>query len=246
MRIALTYAALNDIDVNVADIRNAYLQAPTSEKHYIVCGLEFGLENVGKSALIRRALYGGKSAGRDFRNRLRECMNMLHFKSCPADPDVWMRPATKSDGSKYWEYVLLYVDDVLIISEHGEAVLRGEIGKHFKLKEESIGPPSFYLGGKLRKVSLDNGTSAWAFGSSKYIQASVDNIELYLKNRNSKLPSRCNTPTSTNYRPELDTSKECNPEDATHFQSLIGVLRWIVELGRVDICCEVSMLSTDA
>ena len=155
-----------------------------------------------------------------------------------------MRPATKSDGSKYWEYVLLYVDDVLIISEHGEAVLRGEIGKHFKLKEESIGPPSFYLGGKLRKVSLDNGTSAWAFGSSKYIQASVDNIELYLKNRNSKLPSRCNTPTSTNYRPELDTSKECNPEDATHFQSLIGVLRWIVELGRVDICCEVSMLSS--
>ena len=244
VRIALTYAALNDIDVNAADIRNAYLQAPTSEKHYIVCGLEFGLENVGKRALIRRALYGGKSAGRDFRNHLRECMNMLHFKSCPADPDVWMRPATKSDGSKYWEYVLLYVDDVLIISEHGEAVLRGEIGKHFKLKEESIGPPSFYLGGKLRKVSLDNGTSAWAFGSSKYIQASVDNIELYLKNRNSKLPSRCNTPTSTNYRPELDTSKECNPEDATHFQSLIGVLRWIVELGRVDICCEVSMLSS--
>ena len=88
MRIALTYAALNDIDVNAADIRNAYLQAPTSEKHYIICGLEFGLENVGKRALIRRALYGGKSAGRDFRNHLRECMNMLHFKSCPTDPDV--------------------------------------------------------------------------------------------------------------------------------------------------------------
>ena len=72
VRIALTYAALNDIDVNAADIRNAYLQAPTSEKHYIICGLEFGLENVGKRALIRRALYGGKSAGRDFGNHLRE------------------------------------------------------------------------------------------------------------------------------------------------------------------------------
>ena len=42
------------------DIQNAYLQAPSSEKHYIVCGPEFGTENVGRVALIRRALYGGK------------------------------------------------------------------------------------------------------------------------------------------------------------------------------------------
>jgi hypothetical protein len=44
VRIALTYAALNSIDVLAADIKNAYLQAPSSEKHYIVCGSEFGLE----------------------------------------------------------------------------------------------------------------------------------------------------------------------------------------------------------
>ena len=38
VRIALTYAALNDISVTAADIQNAYLQAPSSEKHYIICG----------------------------------------------------------------------------------------------------------------------------------------------------------------------------------------------------------------
>ncbi len=31
---------------------------------------------------------------------------------------------------------------------------------------------------------------------------------------------------------------------ASYYQSLIGVLRWIVELGRVDICLEVSILSS--
>ena len=62
VRIAFTYAALNNLDVWAADIQNAYLQAPSSQKHYIVCGAEFGLENVGKQALIRRALYGGKPA----------------------------------------------------------------------------------------------------------------------------------------------------------------------------------------
>ena len=44
VRIALTYAALNDLDVCAADIRNAYLQAPSSQKDYITCGPEFGLK----------------------------------------------------------------------------------------------------------------------------------------------------------------------------------------------------------
>ena len=48
VRIALLYAALNGVDVIAGDIQDAYLQAPSSEKDYVVCGLEFGLENVGK------------------------------------------------------------------------------------------------------------------------------------------------------------------------------------------------------
>ena len=160
VRIAFTYAALNDLDIFAGDIQNAYLQAPSSRKDYIICGPEFGLENVGRVALIHRALYGGKTAGRDFRNHLRSCMMHLNFTSCPADPDVWMRPAKKSDGSEYYEYVLLYVDDTLVISENAEDVLRNEIGKYFEVKEKSIGPPKLYLGGHVRKVELDNGAKA--------------------------------------------------------------------------------------
>ena len=47
VRIALTYAALSDLDVFAADIWNAYLQAPSSQKDYIICGPEFGVENIG-------------------------------------------------------------------------------------------------------------------------------------------------------------------------------------------------------
>ena len=63
VRIALIYAALDGLEVYAADIQNAYLQAPSSQKDYVICGPEFGLENVGKVALIQSALYGGKSAG---------------------------------------------------------------------------------------------------------------------------------------------------------------------------------------
>ena len=244
VRIALTYAALNDFDVTAADIQNAYLQAPSSEKHYIVCGAEFGLEHVGKVALIRRALYGGKLAGKDFWTHLRSCMKFLGFTSCQADPDIWMREAVKPDGSQYWEYVLLYVDDCLVISDNGEKILRNEIGKYFKLKEASIGPPDIYRGGKMRKVELENGAKAWSFSSSQYVQEAVRNVEVYLNERKKKLASKAGSPISNNYRPEIDETDELNLADAAYYQSLIGILRWTVELGRVDICCEVSMLSS--
>ena len=62
-----------------ADIHNAYLQASLSEKQYIICGNEFGLENVGKVSLIKGAIYGGKVVGKDFWHQLRSCMDMLGF-----------------------------------------------------------------------------------------------------------------------------------------------------------------------
>ena len=46
------------------------------------------------------------------------------FKSCLADPDVWMRKAIKPNGDHYWEYVLMYVDDALAISHDPKAILK--------------------------------------------------------------------------------------------------------------------------
>ena len=245
IRILLTQAALLGVEVMAADIRNTYLQAPTTEKHYIICGPEFGLEHVGKRALIVRALYGGKVAGRDFWHHLRSCMkDVLGFESCLADPDVWMREAKRDDGTVYYEYVLLYVDDCLVISDNAEKVLREEIGSMWELKKESIGPPSLYLGGTMRQVELENGQTVWAFGSAQYVKAAVQNVEEYLAKKGKSLPAKATTPLSSQYRPEMDTTEELGPDDAAYYQSLIGVLRWMVELGRVDLCTEVSMMSS--
>ena len=142
------------------------------------------------------------------------------------------------------EYVLLYVDDVLVISENPEAVLRNEIGKHWQLKEDSIGKPSLYLGGKCREVELDNGVKCWAFSSSQYVQSAVDNVKAWLAKKNRNLPNKAEAPFKSGYSPEIDVSRELGPDEASYYQSLIGILRWIVELGRVDICLEVSMMSS--
>ena len=187
IRILLTHAALHGTDVMAAGIRNAYLQAPTSEKHYVICGPEFGLEHLGKLALITRALYGGKAAGRDFWRHLRSCMKHIGFETSKADPGVWLREFVRNDGvTRYYEYVILYTDDCLAIS----------IGKYFELKEESIGAPSQYLGGgELREIELETGQKCWAFGSKQYIEAAVNNVVEYLSKRNQVLAAKSSNTT---------------------------------------------------
>ena len=75
VRIALTLAALNDLEVKTGDIQNAYLTAPVTEKIWTVLGPEFG-NDAGKRAIVVRALYGLRSAGAAFRNHLAECMRL--------------------------------------------------------------------------------------------------------------------------------------------------------------------------
>jgi hypothetical protein len=68
-RIALTLAALNDLDVKMTHTDNAYLTATITEKVWTVLGTESG-DDAGKCALIVQALYGLKSSGAAFRNHL--------------------------------------------------------------------------------------------------------------------------------------------------------------------------------
>lgn len=103
--IALTHEALHSLDLCSADIGNAYLQAPTSEKYYTKLGKEFG-EYVGRRAYVICAAHGLKSAGADFQNHLRDCIKNLGFKYLNADNDVWMKKTYGPNNITYYEYVI--------------------------------------------------------------------------------------------------------------------------------------------
>jgi hypothetical protein len=46
------------------------------------------------------------------------------------------------------------------------------------------------------------------------------------------------------YCPEMDISDPLDPECLSFYQHLIGVMQWMVELGRVDIATKISLLSS--
>ena len=241
VRIALTIAALNDLKIMACDIQNAYLTADCREKIWTRAGPEFGSE-AGTIFLVKKALYGLKSAGAAFRALLAETLYDIGYVPTKADPDVWLRPATKANGFEYYEIVLCYVDDVLSVSDDPLTTLQG-LQSTFKLKDDKIEEPEMYLGSQLGKMHVE-GLECWTMSAEKYVTASVKNVEEALAKKGLRLPTKCYTPLATDYRPELETSAELKADGVQYYQELIGVLRWAVELGRVDILLETSLMST--
>ena len=109
VRIALTIAALNDLQVKAGNVMNAYVTAPCSKKIWNFLGKEFGKDQ-GKKAIIVRALYGLKSSGAAFHAHLADCMRIMGYTSFRGDNDLWMKPEIDPDEDKYYSYILCYVD----------------------------------------------------------------------------------------------------------------------------------------
>ena len=74
--------------------------------------------------LVEKALYGLKSSGAAWRAMFVATLHDMEYKPIKADPDVWIKPATKPDGTMSYETVLVYVDDILHVSHSTEPVMK--------------------------------------------------------------------------------------------------------------------------
>ncbi|KAI2489309.1 Reverse transcriptase (RNA-dependent DNA polymerase) [Fragilaria crotonensis] len=120
-----------------------------------------------------------------------------------------------------------------------------ELGKLYELKPESVHEPDIYLGANMEKVQLPNGKVEWAMGSKTYVKNAIKVVEALIAEDDpeAKLKSTARNPFPSGYKPELDVTPELSDEMGSRFLQLIGILRWAIELGRLDIFVEVSQLS---
>jgi hypothetical protein len=170
-----------------------------------------------------------------------------YYASCRADPDVWMHPKTKANGFHYWSYILVYTDDILVVDHEPHKVM-AYLASQYTLKPGSVKEPNTYLGAQISKFYIDGAPDPekprWAMSSEAYVKQAVSDVELVeLSSVDLCLPTRVTTPLSQGYQPELEQLRELDSKSGQYYQSLIGVLRWICKLGRVDILVAVSMLS---
>ena len=249
IRICLTIAALNGMKVMTADIQNAYLTAPCREKIWCTAGREFESFGIAKGTalLLVRALYGLKSSGAAFRSFCAEQLDRMNFHSTTGDPDVWIRPIVDDHGNEFYEYMLVYVDDIMCISFQPDRSINQLTEHGFTLKGGKASKPDTYVGVELEHKRLNiHEVDCWTLNTTKYIKHAIENLEERLVSINRTLPTQkqCQTPIVQGYKPELDHSEELDASGITMFQEIMGTLRWATEMGRVDILYELSVLST--
>ena len=243
VRIAFLYAALNDLTVTCADIGNAYLNAPNREKTWTIAGKEFG-EDEGTIMIVVRALYGQKAAGAAWRAFFSSFLQSeLGFKPTRADPDVYIRRSTNEEQKDYYEMLLCYVDDILLCSHSPDPTIKQLKGK-FRLKEDSLGAPQHYLGAQIKIFSDMYGKECYAMSSDEYVANAVKVVEEELDKQGLKLRGRADRPFAQDYKPEVDITPELDEEGIAMYQGYMGIFRWMIEIGRIDILTEVSQLSS--
>jgi hypothetical protein len=229
LRICVVAAETNGLSIMVGDISSAYLEAYTKEKVYFIAGPEFGpLE--GNLLIIEKALYGLRTSGASWHQRFSDTLRDLKYKPCFADNDVWMK-----DCSTHYEYICVYVDDIMHMSLQPQALF-DTLKDKYKYNLAGVGEPSYHLGGNFYRD--EDGTLAW--GAQTYIKKMLSNYSKLFD----QPPKEFSSPIQEGDHPELDTTTELDLDGIRMYQSLIGALQWAVTLGRFDILMGVATMSS--
>jgi hypothetical protein len=206
------------------------LEAVTSEKLYIIAGAEFG-DLQGHVLLIHKALYGLRTSGKRWHERLADCLRGLGFQPCIAEPDIWLRPAQDC-----YEYIGVYVDDLAIVAKDPQSIIDRLTDVH-KFKLKGTGPMTFHLGCDYQRDK--HGTLC--ISPLKYTDKVADS---YKQMFGCSPVANVSSPLEKGDHPELDTSELLDQEGIERYQSLIGSLQWAVSLGRMDIQTAVMTMSS--
>ena len=210
------------------DVGNAYVNAYTKELVYSKCGKEFGPDLEGKTVVIRKALYGLRTSSERWWSHFADTIRGLGFTNTRYDKDVWLR---KSACGTYYEYICTHSDDFMIASRDPQQVM-DSIKVTYNVKSE--GPPEYYLGNDYKR----DAKGRWCFGCRKYIKEAISRIERMFGGI-----TKSTVPMVSGDHPEMDESEVLGDEDHRKFQMLIGIMNWVVTIGRLDIAFATMSLS---
>jgi len=148
-----------------------------------------------------------------------------------------MKSAAKPDGSRYYEYLVMYIDDVLNVSYDTQSILDAPLAWPYELKGGTASET--YLRGIIGKYNL-NGLETWYMSYKHYLDHAIGIVE----EKMGILPNKkVSTPLPTNFHPEIDISSYLEGDEACYYLSFIGILQWINELGCIDKCHAVTLMS---
>ena len=194
---------------------------PKNNKIYIRLEVQFD-ESVFPST--KKSIYGLKQSSHLWHQKLKETLIHLNFTQCKSDPCLFFQQLTQS-------YLLIYVDDILIISQRFFNANQASNCK--TIQNQRSGTTQTFSKRTIYHIQLRN---------------SLKSKQLYIKNILEKFHMSDCKPVNTPMMPIVKNKNkdtEVKPEQKINFpyQEIIGSLIYLTTISRPDICFPVFLLS---
>ena len=227
LKLVIFLGILNNLELWGGDIGNAYVEAPTDEKLYIVAGPEF--DNCeGYIITFSKALYGLKSSGKRWAETLYDILKDMNFIPSRADQCIWLK---KNKRLNIYEYIAVYVDDLCIAAQDPKEIINVLKSKyHHKVKVD--GPLTYHLGADY----FQDPEGTMVSQPKKYIEKLK---QTYVRLFNTEPSIGHKTPLEKNDHPELDISEILEGQQVNHYLTMVSQLQLLITLGRFDIQAQV-------
>jgi hypothetical protein len=182
------------------------------------------LQGENKISRPRKALYGLRQAGRQWNYEIDKTMKRAGLVPTNADPCVYVDKNTRT-------FVLIYVDDILIISgnQERERQIKDVLSKAFRIKD--FGLAKYCLG-----IQIEQNENEICLSQAGYIRE-------ILKRYRMEDCKPVLTPLAVGSKVSELHSKDDNEDTNFPFRELIGALMYVAVGTRPDVSHAVSVLS---
>ena len=91
------------------------------------------------------------------------------------DTDVWINRVTTYNGTDYYKYMLVYVNDVIHLSKDSQKDML-ELNQVYLFKGY-FGQPDKYLGANVDTFQLEDGSTFWSMNCVEYLYVAIKNLD---------------------------------------------------------------------
>ena len=254
LRSCLAEAAVCGFAIFITDVKNAFLRAtiPDTVKGSILLRPPRILEQMNITVpeeiwVIEKAVYGLRQSPKwwaDYRDAALAASSWegpsgrTHLKQSTVEPNLWK---IKSEDGRTLGLVIVYVDDVMIISSKLEAEALYEWVKGMwectPLETASPGKPVTFLGVEVHVVCDSQGVQGFALSQEAYILELLRTYDLPHTMRNSPLPRE--------WVKDQPAPEEGYTTDVLRrAQKVTGELLWLSQRTRVDLAYSVALMGS--
>ena len=233
LRMLTALAAKNGYHADHMDVIGAFLNPGIDEPEYMHLpeGIEWldsaaVEENGGDNSLVvcrlLKALYGLKQAPLLWYKEIDAYLKLIGFVHSSFDPKLYT--------SSFEVFLLLYVDDILLVSRLPSEIQRVKGLLPEKYKMTDLGRASCFL-----SIQIDQGLHSITLSQSRFIQKILRRFQM----------ENCN-PVQTPLEPGPQPQDEDDPmsaEDQKTYQSLVGSLMYLAIATRPDLGFTIAYLS---